>query len=135
MPVVTDYTALLSGDYWNGIEVTGKPAIVTYSFPTTAEGYLASVAGFTPATVASFQAFNSAEQAEARTALGEWAAASGLVFVEVAPGQGDINFQLADFNTTSGPSYAGAGGIGPGHAHQQQGSAAGNIAAHRLRYA
>ena len=30
MPVVTDYTALLSGDYWNGIEVTGKPVVVTY---------------------------------------------------------------------------------------------------------
>ena len=29
MPVVTDYTALLSGDSWNGIEVSGKPVIVT----------------------------------------------------------------------------------------------------------
>ena len=112
MPVVTDYTALLSGDYWNGIEVTGKPVIVTYSFPTTAAGYLADVDGFTAATVSSFQAFNGAEQAQARTALGEWAAASGLIFVEVAPGQGDINFQLVDFDTTSAPSYAGAGGIG-----------------------
>lgn len=112
MPVVTDYTALLSGDYWNGIEVTGKPVIVTYSFPTTAAGYLADVDGFTAATVSSFQAFNAAEQAQARAALGEWAAASGLIFVEVAPGQGDINFQLVDFNTTSAPSYAGAGGIG-----------------------
>ena len=112
MPVVTDYTALLGGDYWNGIEVTGKPVIVTYSFPTTAAGYLADIGGFTAATVSSFQAFNSTEKAQARTALGEWAAASGLIFVEVAPGQGDINFQLVDFNTTSGPSYAGAGGIG-----------------------
>jgi Ca2+-binding RTX toxin-like protein len=112
MPVVADYTALLSGDYWNGIEVTGKPVIVTYSFPTTAAGYLADVDGFTPATVSSFQAFTSTEQAQARSALGEWAAASGLIFVEVAPGQGDINFQLVDFDTTSAPSYAGDGGIG-----------------------
>ena len=112
MPVVADYTALLSGDSWNGIEVAGKPVIVTYSFPTTAAGYLADVDGFTAGTVASFQAFNSAEQAQARAALGEWAAASGLIFVEVAPGQGDINFQLVDFDTTSGPSYAGKGGIG-----------------------
>ena len=112
MAVVTDYTALLSGDYWNGIEVTGKPVIVTYSFPTTAAGYLADVDGFTAATVSSFQAFNTTEQAQARTALGEWAAASGLIFVEVAPGQGDINFQLVDFDTTSAPSYAGEGGIG-----------------------
>ncbi|MCW5733672.1 MAG: matrixin family metalloprotease [Enhydrobacter sp.] len=112
MPVVTDYTALLSGHYWNGIEVTGKPVIVTYSFPTTAAGYLADVDGFTAATVSSFEAFNGTEQGQARTALGEWAAASGLIFVEVAPGQGDINFQLVDFDTTSAPSYAGEGGIG-----------------------
>src|SRR5438045_9646860 len=110
MPVVTDYTALLSGSYWNGIEVTGKPVIVTYSFPTAAAGYVANVDGFTPATVSSFQAFNAAEQAEARAALGEWAAASRLVFGEGAPGQGDVNFQLVDFNTTSGPPYAGKGG-------------------------
>jgi len=112
MPVVTDYTALLSGDYWNGIEVTGKPVIVTYSFPTSAAGYLADIDGFTPATVGSFQAFSSTEQDQARAALGEWAAASGLIFVEVAPGRGDINFQLVDLDTTSAPSYAGAGGIG-----------------------
>ena len=30
MPTVSDYTALLGGNYWNGIEVTGKPVIVTY---------------------------------------------------------------------------------------------------------
>ena len=53
MPVVSDYTALLSGSYWNGIEVTGKPVIVTFSFPTSLPAYDASVRGFTPATVAS----------------------------------------------------------------------------------
>ncbi len=110
MPVVTDYTALLSGSYWNGIEVTGKPAIITYSFPTMAPPYMASAAGFNSQTVSSFQAFDSAEQTEAQQALGEWAAASGLVFVQVAPGQGDINFQLANLNTTT--AYTGAGGIG-----------------------
>jgi Ca2+-binding RTX toxin-like protein len=110
--VVTNYTALLSGNYWNGIEVTGTPVIVTYSFPTTAPAYDASVAGFTDATVDSFTPFTAAEQAEAVNALGQWAAASGLVFIQVAPGQGDINFQNVDFNTTSDPSYAGAGGVG-----------------------
>jgi hypothetical protein len=35
MPVVTDHTALLSGAYWTGIEVTG-PIFVTYSFLTAA---------------------------------------------------------------------------------------------------
>jgi Ca2+-binding RTX toxin-like protein len=112
MPVVTDYTALLSGSYWNGIEATGAPVIVTFSFPTTVPTYDASIAGFTGATLSSFQAFSTAEQTQALAALGEWSAASGLIFVQVAPGQGDINFANIDFNTTSSPSYAGAGGIG-----------------------
>ena len=112
MPVVSDYTALLSGSYWGGIEVTGTPTIVTFSFPTAAPAYDSSISGFTASTVASFQAFGSAEQAQALAALGEWSAASGLVFIEVAPDQGDINFQNVDFNTTSGPSYAGYRGIG-----------------------
>ena len=38
MPVVSDYTALLSGSYWGGIEVTSTPTIVTFSFPTAAPG-------------------------------------------------------------------------------------------------
>ena len=107
MPVVTDYRALISGDSWNGIEVSGTPVIVTYSFPTTAPAYLAGIDGFTAATVSSFKAFT-AEQTQARSALGEWAAASGITFVQVAPGQGDINFQLVDLGTSS---YGGAGGI------------------------
>ncbi len=109
MPEVNDYTALLSGSYWNGIEVTGTPVIVTYSFPSSLPAYDASIGGFTPDTVSSFTAFTAAEQDQARLALTEWSAASGLVFIEVAPGNGDINFQNVDFDTTS---YAGAGGIG-----------------------
>jgi Ca2+-binding RTX toxin-like protein len=105
----TAYTALLSGNYWNGIEVTGSPVIVTYSFPTTAPAYLSAVQGFTSATAMTFTPFTAAEQAEAIGALGQWASASGLIFIEVAPGQGDINFQNVDFNTTT---YAGDGGVG-----------------------
>jgi O-antigen biosynthesis protein len=109
MPVVNDYTALLSGNYWNGIEVTGSPVIVTFSFPTTAPAYDSTVSGFTAATAATFVPFTAAEQAQAVQALSEWAAASGLIFVEVAPGQGDINFQNVDFSTTS---YGEAAGVG-----------------------
>lgn len=112
MPIVTDYTALLSGSYWGGIETAGKPTIVTFSFPAASPGYLAGIGGFTPATLASFQAFSAAEQAQALAALGEWSSASGIVFVQVGAGQGDINFQLVDLQTTASPSYAGAGGIG-----------------------
>ena len=39
MPVVNDYTALLFGSTWNGIEVTGKPVFVTFSFPTAIPSY------------------------------------------------------------------------------------------------
>jgi Ca2+-binding RTX toxin-like protein len=111
MPVVNDYTALLGGFSWNGIETAGAPVIVTFSFPTAAPAYDSTVGGFTASTVSSFLSFTAAEQAQATAALGEWAAASGLIFVQVVPGQGDINFQNVDFNTTAGPSYAGAGGI------------------------
>lgn len=107
MPVVTDFTALLGGNYWNGIEAAGQPVIVTYSFPTTAPGYDATVSGFTSSTIASFQPFTAAEQAQTTAALNEWAAASGLIFIQVAPGQGDINFQNVDLSTLSSPSSAG----------------------------
>ena len=110
MPVVTDYTALLGGNYWSGIEVTGRPVIVTYSFPASAPSYDSGVPGFNGATLASFQAFSAAQQVQARAALADWAAVSGVVFLEVAPGQGDINFQAADLNTTA--AYTGKGGIG-----------------------
>ncbi len=105
-----DYTGLLSGSYWSGIEVTGKPTIVTYSFPTTAPAYDGAISdpNLTPAALASFTAFTAAEAQMARDALAEWGNASGLVFIEVAPGQGDINFQKLDF---TGTGYAGAGGI------------------------
>ncbi len=105
-----DYTGLLSGSYWSGIEVSAKPTIVTYSFPTTAPGYDAAIndPNLTPAALASFTAFNAAEQTMARTALAEWGNASGLIFIEVAAGQGDINFQKLSF---AGTGYAGAGGI------------------------
>lgn len=107
MPTVTDYTALLSGSYWGGIEVTGRPTIVTFSFPTVSPGY-DQPPGFGGSTARSFEAFTAAEQDQARAALGEWAAASGLVFIEVEPGKGDINFQNVDLDTTD---YAGKGGV------------------------
>jgi len=114
MPVVTDYTAILSGEYWNGIEVTGAPVIVTFSFPLSAPAYDISITnpGFTSETVASFTSFTTDEQAQAIQALNEWAAASGIVFVEVAPGQGDINFQNVDFSTFSGNTTGDVAGVG-----------------------
>ena len=90
------YTGLLSGSNWSGIEVYGKPTIVTYSFPTlaTKPAYLASLSdpNLTPAALATYQGFTAAEQTLARAALAEWGNTSGLIFLEVAAGQGDIQF-------------------------------------------
>ena len=105
-----DYTGLLTGSHWSGIEVTAKSTFVTYSFPTTAPGYVAGITdpNLTPPALASWQAFSAGEAADARAALAVWGDACGLIFIEVAPGNGDINFQKLDF---SGTGYDGAGGI------------------------
>lgn len=106
-----DFTGLLTGSNWGGIEVYDRPVFVTFSFPAVANGYVAAIddPGLTPAALASWQAFGGAEADMARQALQEWGDASGITFIEVAPGQGDINFQKLDF---SGTWYDGAGGIG-----------------------
>ena len=106
MTEVTDYTALLSGSYWNGIEVTGKPVFVTYSFPTAAPADQESIVG--GAAFATFEAFNGDAQDAARAALDAWSSVSGITFLEVAPGEGQINFSMYDF---SGTWADGAGGF------------------------
>ncbi len=107
MPVVTDFTALLSGSYWTGFEVTDRPFFLTFSFPT-----LSPAAHGDPdamgASVASFQALDAADQALARAALAEWADACGLTLLEVSAGRGDIEFAWYDF---TGTLYDGAAGI------------------------
>jgi Ca2+-binding RTX toxin-like protein len=111
-----DPAAIESGNSWNGLDTAGAPVIVTFSFPTSLPAYDESIGGFTPATVSSFTAFTAAEQAQALAALGQWAAASGIVFVEVPPGEGDITFANVSFSTTTTTSvngnYQNAGGIG-----------------------
>jgi YD repeat-containing protein len=106
-----DHTGLLTGSHWGGIEVYDRPVFVTFSFPTVANAYVAAIddPNLTPAALASWQAVSAAEADLARAALQEWGDACGITFIEVAPGQGDINFQKLDF---SGTGYDGAGGIG-----------------------
>ncbi len=106
-----DHTGLLTGSHWGGIEVYDRPVFVTFSFPVSANAYVATLddPAMTPAALASWQGFNAAEADMARAALQEWGDACGLTFIEVAPGQGDINFQKLDF---SGTGYDGYGGIG-----------------------
>jgi Ca2+-binding RTX toxin-like protein len=112
MPEVTDHTALLSGSYWTGLDTTfaalpTRPVFVTYSFPTTAPVSHADP-GAMGTAVSTFQALNPAQQTQARQALAEWANACGITLIEVAPGQGQINFATYDF---SGTVWDGAGGI------------------------
>jgi Ca2+-binding RTX toxin-like protein len=111
-----DPAAIESGNSWNGLDTAGAPVIVTFSFPTSLPTYDDTIGGFTDATDASFTAFTAAEQAQALAALGQWAAASSIVFIEVPPGEGDINFANVDFSTTttlsSNGDYQTAGGIG-----------------------
>lgn len=120
MAVVDNYTALLSGSNWNA-SLVGRPAFVTYSFDTSARAYLAAF-GYSQAARDSFQPFSAADQAMARNALGQWAAGTGLYFIEAPAGQGDISFSRYDFSLIpdaagfAGFGYYGGVGIGGGTA-------------------
>ncbi|WP_297326099.1 hypothetical protein [Nitrosomonas sp.] len=107
MPIVTDHTALLTGSYWSGIEVTNRPALITYSFATSAPATDEGVIG-SPA-FATFQAFTSAQKTQIRAALAEWGDASGLTFIEVPAGASEITFSAYDF---TGSPYDSSGGVG-----------------------
>ena len=115
MAYATDYTTLLSGSYWSGAETPGQPVFVTYSFDTTAP---ASDAGVLSASAyATFTPFTAAQQAQAKQALQDWSSSSivagggsGIIFLQVAPGKGDINF--AAYNFTTDPNAHAVGGEG-----------------------
>ena len=111
---VNDYTALLSGSYWNGIEVTGSPVIVTYSFPTSFPAYDTSLP--LPRLYAcdgcDLPGLHAGRTSPGDQALGEWSAASGLVFIQVAAGPGRHQLPEHRLQYDKQPSYAGAGGIG-----------------------
>ncbi len=111
MANVTDYTALLTGSYWNGIEVTGKPVFVTYSFDSTAPA--SDAANLSASAYATFTPFTAAQQTEAQQALQEWSSNSGIIFLQVAPGKGDINFAAYDFSSDPNAQFAGGMGFYP----------------------
>ncbi len=109
---VSDYTALLSGSYWTGDEITGQPAIVTYSFPTTVPPNVGD--DYSPSTVLSWRPFNATERAAARAAMDEFEAAAGIRFIEVRQGLGDIVFNFVNFDTTPNAGISGFA-YHPGH--------------------
>ncbi|MDX2155445.1 MAG: hypothetical protein SFW09_02960 [Hyphomicrobiaceae bacterium] len=104
----SSFEALLSGNYWSGIERTGAPVFVTYSFPATKEQVADHADVLGAVAYDTFQSFSATQKAAAVAALSQWADASGLTILEVAPGEGQINFALYDF---TGTSFADAAGI------------------------
>ena len=118
MAYATDYTTLLSGRYWNGAETPGQPVFVTYSFDATAP---ASDAGILSSSAyATFTPFTAAQQAQAKQALQDWSSSStvagggsGIIFLQVAPGKGDINFAAYNFSTDPNVSAFGGEGFYP----------------------
>lgn len=96
MPTIVDnYTAILSDSTWSGDP--GSPTVVTYSFETTAQDYLLD-SGYSQAYVDSFQTFSDNQRALTQSALDAWAQAAGIIFVEVASGEGEMRFANYDFS-------------------------------------
>ena len=92
---VRDYTALISEYSWSG--ELGTPTVVTYSFETQAADYWVAQTDLTQNVVDSFRPLSDNMQRSARDAKQDWADVSGLTFVEVAAGEGDIRFSSIDF--------------------------------------
>ncbi|MBR1157369.1 matrixin family metalloprotease [Bradyrhizobium sp. JYMT SZCCT0428] len=114
MAVVSDYTAILSGNSWwgnsaSGASLAGRPAFVSYSFDAAISA-AELTSSDTQAYKNSFRPFTIDEQQTAREALQKWADASGLVFLEVPAGLGDITFGSYQFSAD--PAHAGFRGVG-----------------------
>lgn len=78
----------------------GTPITVTYSFSSALQTY------FNSSQYPGFRPLTDTERAVVRSAATQWDAASGLVLMEVAPGQGDIQIGMHGFNpSTTGYGY------------------------------
>ncbi len=96
MPVVNDFTALLSDTSWvGGGGALAVPTVITFSFDTIGADYISDTE--TQAFENSFIALTAAQRNTTRDAFDMWADISGLHFVEVAAGQGDMRFGNYDF--------------------------------------
>lgn len=86
---VSDFTSILGARGW-AADVPNSPTVLTYSFLDEPQsdwpfdGPLDDIDGF--------QSFTAAQEDTARAALETWASVSGLILVEVAPGEGDLSF-------------------------------------------
>lgn len=88
--VVTDHTAILKYldiDYlrWNSGAPVGTPVVITYSFSATPD-----IAEYNPFAATGYWDFNTVQQTYFRTALAEFEAITGVIFVEIM-GEAMIN--------------------------------------------
>jgi Ca2+-binding RTX toxin-like protein len=104
---VSDYRALLSGESWWGAVPTGKSTVITYSFETRVFDHLKTPT-YSDAFRNSFKPLTAAQKAATLAALKQFDDASGLQFVEVAAGQGDIRF--ANYDLSKDPTQSTAAG-------------------------
>lgn len=107
MAAVTDYTALISGFSYYQQEASGRPVVLTYSFPTAPTDYFAAQ---NPAAVSTFAAFNETEKQYVRDAMAQISAVSGISFLETRVNQGDMTFTFHQLDVTGGVQVAGQGG-------------------------
>ena len=143
-----DILALTGNDApyrWNAFGDLGTPAVVTYSFGSGPAPYRVRYEDTSPR---GYREWSEAHKAHARTALGEWQAASGLKFVEVPDESiGELRFSFVDMSgqfTSGGLRISGRGFYPPdqtafvtgddfdGYAH---GSVYGDTFYHTARYA
>ncbi len=100
--IVHDYTALLWDRSWND-RADGTPRIVTYSYSVEAPAYQYDQS-YTHQFLQSLQAFSQSDRAQMENAIAQVEANAGVVFVEVDPGEGDIN--IANYNFNFDPPHA-----------------------------
>lgn len=108
----------------------GSPTVVTYSFDDTKPNYVSvPTPGFRP--------LSDQERASVRTAAGIWDQASGLVLLEVAAGQGDIQIGTYNFGGTTssgldGYAYYPGYGIGGDVWFDNRGKISTGLALHEM---
>ncbi|WP_044563975.1 matrixin family metalloprotease [Azospirillum sp. B4] len=79
----------------NAVAPLGHPAFITYSFADTLP------TGASASDYPGFRALTSDEKAAIQNALATWEKVSGVVFLEVPDGQGEIQFDTYNFAGTS----------------------------------
>ncbi len=119
---VSNYTALLSGASWNAGQ-NGTPRIVTYSFSEQVPEHQSSY--YSAAFLRTLRPFSQNERQVAEEALSQFAAASGLIFVEVGSGEGEINFgnyehSASPYPNSSGFAWYPSVAIGDTYAYQSE---------------